>query len=194
VSLMCRPYSLPGAPALFDVSGGRNRGSESAGSTSSDKFEFVFGNRPIFMGRIGRQRSNRKPICHLLSAVELERKPNNHRLNLRSSQAGQRRMEARPLQGGPLSFEEGNSPKRTLAGWRRSADRTCLQPNSLLTGNLRGKFMIFGLPAPLSMQETAVLQRLLVKFPTHINRENISRIREIFDLNREFKACAMNTR
>ena len=102
VSLMCRPYSLPGAPALFDVSGGRNRGSESAGSTSSDKFEFVFGNRPIFMGRIGRQRSNRKPICHLLSAVELERKPNNHRLNLRSSQAGQRRMEARPLQGGPF--------------------------------------------------------------------------------------------
>jgi hypothetical protein len=79
-----------------------------------------------------------------------------------------------------------------LPGWRRSADRTCLQPNSLLTGNLTGKFMIFGLPEPLSMQETAVLQQLLVKFPTHINRENISRIREIFDLNREFQACGMN--
>src|SRR4051812_34169985 len=41
VSLMCRTYSLPGAPVLFDVSGGRNGDSESAGSTSSDKFEFV---------------------------------------------------------------------------------------------------------------------------------------------------------
>ncbi len=53
VSFMCRTYSLPRAPVLFDVSGGRNRGSEAAGSTSSDKFEFVFGSRPIFMGRIG---------------------------------------------------------------------------------------------------------------------------------------------
>jgi hypothetical protein len=103
-------------------------------------------------------------------------------------------MEARPLQGGPLSFEEGNSPKRTLAGWRRSADRTCLHPNSLLTGNLTGKFTIYCLPEPLSMQETAVLQRLPAKFPTHINRENISPIREIFDSNREFPACVMNTR
>src|SRR4030088_1012641 len=52
VSIMCRTYSLPGAPVLFDVSGGRNGGSESAGSTSSDKLEFAFGSRPIFMGRI----------------------------------------------------------------------------------------------------------------------------------------------
>src|SRR5438270_8766345 len=48
VSIMCRTYSLPRAPVLFDVSGGRNGGSESAGSTSSDKFEFVFGSGPIF--------------------------------------------------------------------------------------------------------------------------------------------------
>jgi hypothetical protein len=53
VSIMCRADPLPGAPVLFDVSGGRNGGSESAGGTSSDKFEFVFGNRPIFMGGIG---------------------------------------------------------------------------------------------------------------------------------------------
>src|SRR6202140_2401700 len=53
VSIMCRTYSLPRAPVLFDVSGGRNGGSESACSTSSGKFEFVFGSRPIFMGRIG---------------------------------------------------------------------------------------------------------------------------------------------
>src|ERR1700722_4080519 len=60
-SIMCRPDSLPGAPVLLDVSGGRNDSSESAGSTSPDKFEFVFGGRPIFMGRIGCQRSNCKP-------------------------------------------------------------------------------------------------------------------------------------
>src|SRR4051794_7786118 len=37
VSIMCRAYSLPGAPVLFDVSGGRNSGSKSAGSTPPDK-------------------------------------------------------------------------------------------------------------------------------------------------------------
>src|SRR5882757_5232737 len=82
VSIMCRTYSLPGAPVLFDVSGGRNGGSESAGCTSPDKFEFVFGSRAILMGRIGRQRSHRKPIGHLKSAVEPERRPNDHRSNL----------------------------------------------------------------------------------------------------------------
>jgi|SRR6476661_8273436 len=29
-----------------------------------------------------------------------------------------------------------------LAGWRRSADRACLQTNSLLTGNFTGKLAI----------------------------------------------------
>ena len=53
VSITGRTDSLPGAPVLFDVSGGRNGSSESAGSTSSDKFELVFGSRPIIMGRIG---------------------------------------------------------------------------------------------------------------------------------------------
>jgi hypothetical protein len=67
---MCRTYSLPGTSVLFDVSGRRNGGAKTAGGTSTDKFEFVFGSRPIFMGRIGCQRSNRKPICDLSSAVE----------------------------------------------------------------------------------------------------------------------------
>src|SRR3979490_2336086 len=53
VSIMCHTYSLPGTPVLFDASGRRNGRSESAGSTSSNKFEFVFGSCPIFMGRIG---------------------------------------------------------------------------------------------------------------------------------------------
>src|SRR5690348_1465489 len=52
VSIMCRTDSPPGAPVLFDVGGGRNAGSESAGRTPSDKFELVFGSRSIFMGRI----------------------------------------------------------------------------------------------------------------------------------------------
>src|SRR5262245_13495690 len=39
VSIMCRTYSLPGAPVLFDVSGGRNGGSESAGGTPPDELE-----------------------------------------------------------------------------------------------------------------------------------------------------------
>jgi hypothetical protein len=42
------------------------------------------------------------------------------------------------------------SPDAGLAGWRRSADRTCLQPNSLLTGNFTGKFAILGLSDAIS--------------------------------------------
>ncbi len=53
VSIMRRTYSLPRATVLFDVSGGRNGSSESTSSASSDKFEFAFGSRPIFMRRIG---------------------------------------------------------------------------------------------------------------------------------------------
>src|SRR3954453_17531004 len=49
VSIMCRTDSPPGAAVLFDVSGGRNAGSESAGGTSPDKVEFIFGSRPILM-------------------------------------------------------------------------------------------------------------------------------------------------
>src|SRR5665213_1858001 len=95
VSIMCRTDSLPGAPVLLDVSGGRNGGSESAGSTSSDEFEFVFVSRPIIMGRIGCEWRNRKPICHLSSAVEPKRRPNNHRSNLRYPQAQLRNDELR---------------------------------------------------------------------------------------------------
>ena len=53
VPIMRRAYPLPGATVSFDVSGGRNGSSESAGSASSDKFEFAFGSRPIFMRSIG---------------------------------------------------------------------------------------------------------------------------------------------
>ncbi len=73
-----------------------------------------------------------------------------------------------------------------LVGWRRSADRTRLQANSLLTGNFTGKIAVSGLLRPISWQEAAVPQRLLAQFPTQINRENISKNREFLAVNREF--------
>jgi hypothetical protein len=88
MSIVCRTYSQPGAPVLLDVSGGRNGGSESAGGTSADKFEFVFGSRSIFMGRIGRHRRNDKPVCDLPSAVEPQRGPDSHQSNLGCSSLG----------------------------------------------------------------------------------------------------------
>jgi hypothetical protein len=66
-----------------------------------------------------------------------------------------------------------------LAGWRRSADRTRLQANSLLTGNLTGNFATSGPEDRISEQETAVLQRFLSQFPTKLNRENIFENREL---------------
>jgi hypothetical protein len=44
----------------------------------------------------------------------------------------------------------------------------------------------------ISEQKTAVLQRLIDQFPTKLNRENISRIREIFDRNSEFFASKVD--
>jgi hypothetical protein len=73
-----------------------------------------------------------------------------------------------------------------LPGWRRSADRTRLPANSLLTGNFTGNFAILKLRDTIWYQETAALQPLSEQFPTQINRENILRIRELFSGNREF--------
>src|SRR4051794_25168117 len=81
--LMGGADALPGTSVLCDVSGGRNGGAESAGRTPPDEFEFVVGRRAVFVGSIGRQRGNDKPVCDLSSAVERERSPNNHRSNLR---------------------------------------------------------------------------------------------------------------
>jgi hypothetical protein len=66
-----------------------------------------------------------------------------------------------------------------MPGWRRSVDRTCLQPNSLQTGNFTGKIAISGLEATITKQETAVPQGLFSKFPKQT-------IREKFPQNREF--------
>jgi hypothetical protein len=85
-----------------------------------------------------------------------------------------------------FSSRKENSPKTRMPGWRRSADRTRLHANSLLTGNFTGKFAILVPQKPISLHETAVLQRLFDQFPTQINRENISKNREFLAVNREF--------
>src|SRR6266403_3365351 len=59
--------------------------------------------------------------------------------------------------------------------------------NSLLTGKLTGNFAILGLPKPISLHETTVLQRLFTKFPTQINRENILKNRVFLSGSREFQ-------
>jgi hypothetical protein len=71
-----------------------------------------------------------------------------------------------------------------MPGWRRSADRT-LHENSLLSGNLTGKFTFLAVPKAVLDQESAVLQRLFEKFPERINRENNSNNREISEDIRE---------
>jgi hypothetical protein len=92
-----------------------------------------------------------------------------------------------------LSLLRAKSPVAGLPGWRRSADRTRLHPNSLLTGNFTGKIAGSGRLGPISWQEAAVPQRLLAQFPTQINRENISKNRVFTSKNREF-SCAKRDR
>jgi hypothetical protein len=59
--------------------------------------------------------------------------------------------------------------------------------NSLLSGKLTGNIAIFGLLEAISVRKTPVPQPLRGKFPTQINRENITRNRECFAGIREFR-------
>jgi hypothetical protein len=72
-----------------------------------------------------------------------------------------------------------------MAGWRRSANRTRLHANSLLTGNFTGNFEISDLHEPIWRQEISVLQPPLRQFPMQINREIIPANREFRNRNRE---------
>lgn len=56
-------------------------------------------------------------------------------------------------------------PEAGMAGWRRSPDRTCLHPKSLLTGNFTGKLANLVAQRPAPRPESAALQRLLMQFP-----------------------------
>ena len=57
------------------------------------------------------------------------------------------------------------------AGWRRSANRTRLQPDSLQTGNFTGKLAILEAWRQALLPKTAAMQRILGRFPTPTNRE-----------------------
>jgi hypothetical protein len=77
------------------------------------------------------------------------------------------KVEMRRLANGDVVVRTG------LPRWRRSADRTSLQANSLVSGNFTGNFAIQGLRDTITCQETAALQPLLEQFPTQIISENI---------------------
>jgi hypothetical protein len=57
-----------------------------------------------------------------------------------------------------LALPRVMSPGVGLVGWRRSADRTRLRCNPLLTGNFTGNFAILARHESLLLQETAVPQ------------------------------------
>src|SRR5580693_6067721 len=65
-----------------------------------------------------------------------------------------------------------------LGGGVRSHLRTGLERKFPANRENKGNIAILGPQKPISLQETAVLQRLFTKFPTHINRENILRNRQ----------------
>ena len=71
-----------------------------------------------------------------------------------------------------VGFISQQSLVELLPGWRRSADRTGLHANSLLSGNLTGNFAISGLQSSISDHETAALQGLFEQFPNQIIRGN----------------------
>jgi hypothetical protein len=56
----------------------------------------------------------------------------------------------------------------------------------LLTGNFTGNFAILAPCEPISMQDTAVLQRFIAQFPKQIIREKISKNKEFLGGIREF--------
>jgi hypothetical protein len=70
-------------------------------------------------------------------------------------------------------------------GWRRSADRTRLRANSLLSGNLTGNFQVLADFGEFLSPEVPVPQGLLDKFPMPVNREFYSKNREFKSVNRE---------
>jgi hypothetical protein len=65
-----------------------------------------------------------------------------------------------------------------MRGWRRSTDRTRLQPNSLQTGNFSGNSRNFDRKGAAGVQETLAPQRLPAEFPVIAIREKISEIRD----------------
>jgi hypothetical protein len=59
-----------------------------------------------------------------------------------------------------------------LSGWRRSADRTVLQTNSLQTGNFSRNWKLFGSSGRNSNSKTRLPRAHFSRFPARFNREN----------------------
>jgi site-specific DNA recombinase len=78
-------------------------------------------------------------------------------------------------------------------GWRRSADRTCLQANSLETGNFTRNLAILAARRPDHGPENAVVQRLLSQFPVPTNREFCLANRDRRERNPEVAPAATET-
>jgi len=72
-----------------------------------------------------------------------------------------------------------------LDGWRRSADRTCLQPNSLQTGNFSENFAKSGLGRDIKPARNACAAAVSTSIPNADNRETILKNREIDVLSSE---------
>ena len=106
-------------------------------------------------------------------------------MNVRVLVSGGFEREEKPAIGGHFSYDEENSTKSAMSGWRRSADRTRLCTNSLLTGNFTGNFAIQGYGSRFGSWKTAVPQPLIHQFPTQINRERISRNSKFLPGNRD---------
>ena len=93
---------------------------------------------------------------------------------LKSGKVGvRRRRQMREKPGLPVhSRVSGEArPNAALPGWRRSADRARLQPNSLLTGNFTGKFGALAVERQPLSRKTGVKRRLSSIFPIQIIRE-----------------------
>jgi hypothetical protein len=94
---------------------------------------------------------------------------------LRESALRRNSEPAKARAGGLFSLAPGKMAASGVcpSGWRRSADRTRLCANCLLTGNFAGNFAISRLRTPPTRQVTAGLQCFLAQFPKLLNRENI---------------------
>jgi hypothetical protein len=98
-----------------------------------------------------------------------------------------KRMREKPGFPGHSGVSSGARPNAGMGGWRRSADRARLQPNSLLTGNSTGKFAILVAQRPVPSSENAAPQQLFARFPNPTNREIFGRNRVLSGGNREFR-------
>lgn len=67
----------------------------------------------------------------------------DHR-RFRSENTENQRLETGAWFAKAHHWQAFNWPNAGLAGWRRSADRTCLWVNSLQTGNFSGKLAVLG--------------------------------------------------